>query len=347
MKHHGQSTAGKKIASKFSAWNDLPDLEEFEYRLGRIQNNLESEINEQEKTEAVHQDRRRRREDKVIGSVLATGARKAKVYPALSSDDWERDLATDDDDQLPETLKKYAADPTIKGTKIAPILQSPRDFADDYPVDDDTDQAEDARLLREQQAREEEAKRAKEAANTAEKVVDSKKRDLEKAAKKTQAAKKKTQDAENQYSNATAALHKAKQDVKQGNANETRLKNLEKDIRFKVKLAEEAVMKLDRRLYKKNMYCKKLDGEVNAQNTSVSQKHKALQAQKKKLEELLKNEELANKEVKHRTKALQDAEKLLAKLKAKSTEEDGSTKSQASRCHFLSLISVSLVAAVL
>jgi hypothetical protein len=150
------------MASKLSAWNDLPDLAEFEYRLGRIKNDLDSEIHEREETETVHQDRRRRREDKVIGSVLATGARKSKVYPALTSDDWERDLATDDDDQLPETLKKYAADPAVKGTKIAPTLETNQDFADDYPVDDDTDQAEDARRLREQEARQEVAKEAQE-----------------------------------------------------------------------------------------------------------------------------------------------------------------------------------------
>jgi hypothetical protein len=356
MKHHGRSTGERYAPRKLDSWNDLPDLDEFEYRLGRIKNDLDSEIAQHPGfggKEALQEDRRRRREAKLVGSILATGTKNKKTYPHMSSEnDWERDLVTDDDDKLPGTIKNDdVPDPEVKGSNIAPNLESNEDFADDYPVDDDRDQAEDAKLQREQQEAEKAVKNAKEAAHMAQQEVNVKKQDLHNAADKAKEAKKKSQSVQNLYSNATSVLNKAKQDVKEGKANETRIKSLQKEIRKKVKRAEKAVEDMDRKLYKKTLSCQKQAADLKSQNNSLSHKYEILHAQEFELQGLRKREEVANYAVSKSKKALHEAEALLEKLQAatKSAEEIEPTKSRAVG-HFLSyffwVMCVSLVAAV-
>lgn len=380
-RHHGGSTPGRSMLSQSSAWDELPNLEghleEFELRLGRIKNDLDSAIQSQEvenspldETELRDQNRRRRREAKVVGSVLATkkaiGARKTTTYPEVgSAADWEKDLLTDDDDQLQTTFKKYVADPEVKGSSIAPKLQSSQDFADDFPVDDGRDMAEDARLQRQQEAEDEEVLKAKAATKKAQDVVDAKKDDFEKASKKTKKAKKKTEELLNEYSSKSEALQKAQDDEKRGVANITNIKKVQKDIRKKHKKAEQVEADLDRKLYKQSMTCDKLERTIWMQNKSLSEKQTAMKTQEKKLEELQKEEEQAKKEVQRIEKSLQEAQASLEKLEADSPVENSAqtkegnlvygdgrtagapTKSYAVGCHILPVMSLSLIAAVL
>lgn len=58
-------------------------------------------------------------------------------YRGQRIDDWEKDLVADDDDKLPETLKKYSRDENVKGSRIVPTPQSNSDFAEDYPKDEE------------------------------------------------------------------------------------------------------------------------------------------------------------------------------------------------------------------
>jgi len=63
---------------------------------------------------------------------------KESTWQYQGDDDWEKDLMTDDDDKLAETMKKYAKDEKVKGSRIIPKMQSGSEFSEDYPNDDGT-----------------------------------------------------------------------------------------------------------------------------------------------------------------------------------------------------------------
>jgi len=347
-KHHRR---GRSLSTKFSAWDELP---EFESRLGRIQEALDSAILYEEASDSLGYDkfqdanRRRRREAKVVGSVLATGvhhdARKTKMktYPRVSSEaDWEHDLVTDDDDKLSKTVEAYVKDPSVKGLDTAPNLQSTDDFSDDFPIDNEGDEAEEAFFQREQDAEEDAVREAKDAAREAQQDVEAKIKAVEKASDKTEKAQKKVGGWQQKYSNATAALRKAKEDVKRGHANETRLKGLQKNIREKIKKADKKILELNLKLYNKRMHCKKQQTAVAKLNSSELKKKANLHANTSKMRQLKKSAEFADNIVRLSEKALKDAEEMVAKLEA------ALDKSHAAGRYILPAISFSLVAAVL
>lgn len=373
--HHGKKKHHvHHETSKFSAWDDLPDLDEslvddLDVRLGQLKQDLDSAILYQEMRDAEtsYDQRRRRRalemsqgtspKGKVIGSALATGASKSQIYPALSSD-WEADLINDDDDQLPKTFKAYAKDQSLKGKDIAPDLQSTDDFAEDYPVDEGNDQAEDAKFAREQEVQQEQVHEAEEDMKKARNVVFAKHIDLVSAENQTRKAKAKTEASKQKYSNATAAVNKTKAEMKSALLREKKRKKLEKDIRSKIKKAERAENALNQQLQKQMMTCKTEHDKVFKLNASVAQKLGDLKTQEKTLYDSKKQEDLAKKAVQRSEKVLHDAQEMLKKLEAAAEDEDlkvasndtESTKSSATRYYWYILpssISLALAATVL
>jgi len=373
--HHGKKKHHvHHKPSKFSAWDDLPDLDDslvddLDVRLGQLKQDLDSAILYQEMRDAEtsYDQRRRRRalemsqgtspKGKVIGSALATGASKSQIYPALSSD-WEADLINDDDDQLPKTFKAYAKDQSLKGKDIAPDLQSTDDFAEDYPVDEGNDQAEDAKFAREQEVQQEQVHEAEEDMKKARNVVFAKHIDLVSAENQTRKAKAKTEASKQKYSNATAAVNKTKAEMKSALLKEKKRKKLEKDIRSKIKKAERAENALNQQLQKQMMTCKTEHDKVFKLNASVAQKLGDLKTYEKTLYDSKKQEDLAKKAVQRSEKVLHDAQEMLKKLEAAAEDEDlkvasndtEPTKSSATRYYWYILpssISLALAATVL